>query len=99
MNLSCRLHASFHYLPMAGLGTTDPPYQGFARQCPDMVSDTRCRKPQHTTYLLRRNMTAFRYDLQYLPGLFADSFVDSFAVSDIAVSDITIRHNMTIPVG
>ena len=57
-----------------------------------MISDTRCRKTQHTTYLLRRNMTTFRYDLQYLPGFFADSFADRIAVS--AITDIPL--NLTI---
>ena len=57
-----------------------------------MVSDAGWRKPQQTTYLLRRNMTTFRYNLQYLPGFFADSFADRIAVS--AITGILL--NLTI---
>lgn len=37
-------------------------------------------------------MTAFQYDLQYLPGFFADSFADRIAVS--AITGILL--NLTI---
>ena len=37
-------------------------------------------------------MTTFRYDLQYLPGFFADSFADRIAVN--AITDIP--PNLTI---